>query len=87
MASKRNNEAFKLINMADRAIRNMNLETCADAREISLNNEYTLSDGRTAYAVSKFSVIYTNGERTKFLALGLEDILTLQSIIHKEYEN
>ena len=86
-SNRRNNEAFKLMEMADVAIHNENLETCSGAREISLNNEYTLSDGRTACAVGRFSVIFTNGERAKLLALELEDILTLQGVIRGEYFN
>ena len=87
----RDNEAFKLMGMVDKAIKAYNLETCLDAKEISLNNEITLDTcndkgNLVVYAVSRFSVITTNNERVKFLKLDRDDIYTLQEIIHKEYD-
>lgn len=87
----RDNEAFNLMRMVDIAIQCYNMETGFDGREISLNNEITLdtcdeSGNLVAYAVSKFSVICTNGKRVKFLKLDRDDIYTLQDIIHDEYD-
>ena len=87
----RDAEALKLIRMVDLAVRNYNLETGFDGDNISLNNEITLDTcgdkgNLVAYAVSKFSVITTAGERVKFLKLDRDDIYTLQDIIHDEYD-
>ena len=87
----RDAEALKLMRMVDLAVRNYNLETGFDGDNISLNNEITLDTcgdkgNLVAYAVSKFSVITTAGERIKFLKLDRDDIYTLQDIIHDEYD-
>jgi hypothetical protein len=87
----RDAEALKLIRMVDLAVRNYNLETGFDGDNISLNNEITLDTcgdkgNLVVYAVSKFSVITTAGERIKFLKLDRDDIYTLQDIIHDEYD-
>ena len=95
----RDAEALKLIRMVDLAVRNYNLETGFDGDNISLNNEITLDstyastgvngingDNLVVYAVTKFSVITTAGERIKFLKLDRDDIYTLQDIIHDEYD-
>ena len=87
----RDAEALKLIRMVDLAVRTHNLETGFDGDNISLNNEITLDTcgdkgNLVAYAVSKFSVITTAGERIKFLKLDRDDIYTLQDIIHDEYD-
>lgn len=87
----RDAEALKLIRMVDLAVRNRNLETGFDGDNISLNNEVTLDTcgdkgNLVVYAVSKFSVITTAGERIKFLKLDRDDIYTLQGIIHDEYD-
>ena len=85
-------EALNLIHMADLAIANYNLETGFDGNEISLNNEITLDtidlsgENTVAYAVTKFSIVTTKGEHIKFLRLDIDDIYTLQDIIHDEYD-
>ena len=87
----RDNEALKLIRMVDIAIDNYNLETGFNGNEISLNDEITLDTCNTAgnlvvYAVTRYSVVTTKGERIKFLKLDRDDIYTLQDIIHDEYD-
>jgi len=88
----RDREAMVLINLADRALKLYNLETQAMTSELPLNDEITLDstdksgDNIVAYAVTKFSVVTTKGERIKFLQLDRDDIYTLQDIISDEYQ-
>ena len=88
----RDNEAMVLINLVDRALKLYNLETQAMTSELPLNDEITLDstdktgDNIIAYAVTKFSVVTTKGERIKFLKLDRDDIYTLQDIIADEYQ-
>ena len=88
----RDKEAMVLINLVERALKLYNLETQAMSEELPLNDEITLDstdktgDNIIAYAVTKFSVITTKGERIKFLKLDGDDIYTLQDIIADEYQ-
>lgn len=87
----RDKEAMVLINLVDRALKVYNLETQAMASELPLNDEITLdtadeTGNLVVYAVTKFSVITTTGERVKFLKLDRDDIYTLQDIIADEYQ-
>ena len=88
----RDNEAFVLMNLVDRALKLYNLETQAMTSELPLNDEITLDstdktgDNIIAYAVTKFSVVTTKGEHIKFLKLDRDDIYTLQDIIADEYQ-
>lgn len=88
----RDNEAMVLINLVDRALKLYNLETQAMTSELPLNDEITLDstdkagDNIIAYAVTKFSVVTTKGERIKFLKLDRDDIYTLQDIVADEYQ-
>ena len=77
--------AMQLMGMVNTALHNYNLETQLGAKELPLNGEIAVGDV-VAYAVTKFSIVCTNGERIKFLKLDREDILTLQEIISKEYD-
>jgi hypothetical protein len=43
-------------------------------------------DNLVVYAVTKFSVVCTNGIRVKFMKLDLDDLYTLQDIIADEYD-
>lgn len=72
-----------LLKMAAVAVENESLEAGYNVREISLNNEYPVA-GKTAYAITKFSVVFTDGTRTKFMALSEEDALEMKRIIGKE---
>lgn len=74
-----------LLTMATIAVENESLEAGYNVREISLNNEYPIA-GKTAYAITKFSVVFTDGTRTKFMALSEEDALEMKRIIGKEYD-
>jgi hypothetical protein len=90
----RDKEAFVLMNLVDRALKVYNLETQAMSSELPLNDEITLDstydgengDNLVVYAVTKFSVVTTKGERIKFLKLDRDDIYTLQDIIADEYQ-
>lgn len=87
----RDEQAFKLMGMVEKALGNYNLETCANTSELPLNNEITLDScddngNLVVYAVTKFSVVTTKNERVKFLKLDRDDIYTLQDIIHDEYD-
>lgn len=92
-------ESMRLIGLVDRALQVYNLETQLDARELPLNDEITLDstfastgvngingDNLVVYAVTKFSVVCTNGIRVKFMKLDLDDLYTLQDIIADEYD-
>ena len=48
-----------LLKMAAVAVENESLEAGYNVREISLNNEYPVA-GKTAYAITKFSVVFTD---------------------------
>ena len=87
----RDEQAFKLMGMVEKAMANYNLETCLNTKELPLNNEITLDScddngNLVVYAVTKFSVVTTKNERVKFLKLDRDDIYTLQDIIHDEYD-
>lgn len=80
----------KLMDMVEAAIENIRLDTWTKVDEISLNNEITLDacdeDGNLeVYAITKHSVVCTNGKKVKLMRLGDSDILTLQEIITNEY--
>ena len=74
-----------LLKMAAVAVENESLEAGYPVKEISLNNEYQIA-GKTAYAISKFSVIFTDDTRTKFMALSQEDAEEMKRIITKEFD-
>lgn len=87
----RDEQAFKLMGMVEKAMANYNLETCLNTKELPLNDEITLDScddngNLVVYAVTKFSVVTTKNERVKFLKLDRDDIYTLQDIIHDEYD-
>jgi len=87
----RDKEAMNLMKMVDTALKNYNLETCLNTKELPLGEELTLdtaNDERNlvVYAVTKFSVVDISGEHVKFLKLDRDDIYTLQDYIHDMYE-
>ena len=87
----RDKEATNLMKMVDTALKNYNLETCLNTKELPLGEELTLdtsSEERNlkVYAVTKFSVVDISGEHIKFLKLDRDDIYTLQDYIHDMYE-
>ena len=87
----RDKEAMNLMKMVDIALKNYNLETCLNTKELPLGEELTLdtsSEERNlkVYAVTKFSVVDISGEHIKFLKLDRDDIYTLQDYIHDMYE-
>lgn len=89
--SIRDKEATNLMKMVDTALKNYNLETCLNTKELPLGEELTLdtsSEERNlkVYAVTKFSVVDISGEHIKFLKLDRDDIYTLQDYIHDMYE-
>jgi hypothetical protein len=89
--SVRDKEAMNLMKMVDIALKNYNLETCLDTKELPLGEELTLDTANeernlVVYAVTKFSVVDISGEHIKFLKLDRDDIYTLQDYIHDYYE-
>lgn len=89
--SIRDKEAMNLMKMVDTALKNYNLETCLNTKELLLGEELTLDTANEernlkVYAVTKFSVIDISGEHIKFLKLDRADIYTLQDYIHDIYE-
>ena len=87
----RDKEAMNLMKMVDVALKNYNLETCLNTKELPLGEELTLdtaNDERNlvVYAVTKFSVVDISGEHVKFLKLDRDDIYTLRDYIHDMYE-
>lgn len=87
----RDKEAMNLMKMVDVALKNYNLETCLNTKELPLGEELTLdtaNDERNlvVYAVTKFSVVDISGEHVKFLKLDRDDIYALRDYIHDIYE-
>ena len=87
----RDNAALALMKMVDIALHTYNLETQLNGSELPLNTELTLDScddngNLKVYAVTKFSVVCTNGNRVKFLKLDRDDIYSLQDTIHDEYD-
>ncbi len=83
-------EAAVLSRMVATALQGYNLETQLGTNELPLNDEITLDtasgDGNiVAISVTRHSVVDMRGHRRKFLLLPVDDILTLQDIIHDEY--
>ena len=71
--------------MAAIAIANEELEQGGHVSEVGFDTTYDLC-GKEACAISKFSVIFWDGSKTKFMALGLNDVLELQMIITREFD-
>ena len=70
--------------MARIAIENENLETGDNAKEISLGTTCEI-DGKEAYAITKYSVVFWDGTSKKFMALSPKDVMELQRIISKQF--
>lgn len=78
-------EINKLMAMARIAIENENLETGDNAREISLGTTCQI-EGKEAYAITKYSVVFWDGTSKKFMALDINDVMELQRIITKQFD-
>lgn len=78
-------EINKLMAMARIAIENENLETGDNAREISLGTTCEI-EGKEAYAITKYSVVFWDGTSKKFMALDINDVMELQRIITKQFD-
>ena len=78
-------EINKLMAMARIAIENENLETGDNAREISLGTTCQI-EGKEAYAITKYSVVFWDGSSKKFMALDINDVMELQRIITKQFD-
>lgn len=78
-------EINKLMAMARIAIENENLETGDNAREISLETTCEI-EGKEAYAITKYSVVFWDGTSKKFMALDINDVLELQLVITKQFD-
>ena len=81
----KNTEIDKLMKMARIAIENEELEQGAHVSEVGFETTYDLC-GKEACAITKFSVVFWDGSKKKFMALDLADIMELQSIITKEFD-
>ncbi len=83
-------EFGKLVKMADIAFANNFAATWSAVDELPLDNIFMLKtingEEIEAYAFSKFSVVCTNGQRVKFLRLGLNDIVMLQGVLNRVYD-
>lgn len=75
----------KLMTMARIAIENENLSTGDNAREISLGTTCEI-EGKEAYAITKYSVVFWDGTSKKFMALNPDDVMELQRIITKQFD-
>lgn len=53
--------------------------------ELPLNGEVVLSDGRTAYAVTRLSVVTWSDGRVKFINFPPEDLRSLRERVAEEY--
>ena len=78
-------EINKLMAMARIAIENENLETGDNAKEISLGTTCQI-EGKEAYAITKYSVVFWDGSSKKFMALDINDVMELQRIITKQFD-
>lgn len=78
-------EINKLMAMARIAIENENLETGDNAKEISLGTTCQI-EGKEAYAITKYSVVFWDGTSKKFMALDINDVMELQQIITKQFD-
>lgn len=78
-------EINKLMAMARIAIENENLETGDNAREISLGTTCEI-EGKEAYAITKYSVVFWDGTSKKFMALDINDVMELQRIITDQFD-
>ena len=74
-----------LLKMAAVAIENEELEQGGHVSEVGFSTTYDLC-GKEACAITKFSVVFWDGSRTKFMALSQEDAEELQRIITKELD-
>ena len=81
----KNSEIDKLMKMARIVIENEELEQGAHVSEVGFETTYDLC-GKEACAITKFSVVFWDGSKKKFMALDLADIMELQSIITKEFD-
>ena len=81
----KNTEITKLMKMAAIAIENEELEQGAHVSEVGFSTTYDLC-GKEACAITKFSVVFWDGSKTKFMAMGLDDILKLKNIIIREFD-
>ena len=81
----KNKELDNLLKMANIAIENEKLEQGAPVYEVGFETTYDLC-GKEACAISKYSVIFWDGTKTKFKTLDLADILELQRIITREFD-
>jgi len=78
-------EINKLMAMARIAIENENLESGDNAREISLGTTCQI-EGKEAYAITKYSVVFWDGSSKKFMALDINDVMELQRIITDQFD-
>lgn len=78
-------EINKLMAMARIAIENENLETGDNAKEISLGTTCQI-EGKEAYAITKYSVVFWDGSSKKFMTLDINDVMELQRIITKQFD-
>lgn len=78
-------EINKLMAMARIAIENENLASGDNAKEISLETTCEI-EGKEAYAITKYSVVFWDGTSKKFMALDINDVLELQRVITKQFD-
>ena len=90
MKNEIENEFGKLAKMTEMVFKNYENETLTKVRELPLNDNITLNTRiggeLVAYAFTKFSAVCTNGQRIKFLRLGVDDMRTLQNAISNAYD-
>lgn len=93
MNTKRDTEIFKLIAMVKRALDEQSLETGSTSITLPLNDVITLDTdiknygNLEVYAVTPDSAVaWKDDERISFFRFDLDDIYTLQDIIHDEYD-
>ena len=81
----KNTEITKLMKMAAIAIENEELEQGAHVSEVGFSTTYDLC-GKEACAITKFSVVFWDGSKMKFMALDLKSAVELQNIITREFD-
>ena len=81
----KNQEIDKLMRMAGIAIANEELEQGGHVSEVGFETTYDLC-GKEACAITRFSVVFWDGSKTKFMALDLKSVMELQNIITREFD-